>query len=199
MLFFHLEGHSFCNSKQEEEWPLPCLGRNAEVKTGVSRTYCFCLTWRKRKICPKRQQIWGGTRVVPNTGCCVYSAKDRRRERRQREMNFLCGNIQCGQRKKTPFFQHPSYWKAMGQKIDWHCKWSLYLLQVIIVSDPCISSRHVHTAGQCQWGNVCLSIQVWKQVVCRLHKCWAIGWMALVWDHCRLWCGQAIWILSLEM
>ena len=39
-------------------------------------------------------------------------------ERRQREMSSLCEDIQCGQKRKMPFFQHPSYWKGMDQKTE---------------------------------------------------------------------------------
>lgn len=142
-----------------------------QVKLVAIELTPFCLSRRKKK----RHQKWSGGRVISQCRLLHVPSKERGTERRKIR-NALHGDTECDQKSETDSFGMLLIGKSVFRSMT----------HILSASHYAFFS-HVHTTGQCKWSNLRISIQVWKQVVCGLHKRRAIRRMALVWNHDRLW------------
>lgn len=153
------------------------FGGKAEVKVG-SRAVYFQLARAKMKTCCQRQQNRSGARVVPeDTLLHELSKRQGSRGNRNTEESPVWG-LRCHQKSKTSSCSNLLIGKSAFRRFT-----------SFLSASWCVSSSHVHTPGQCQRGNLCVSIQVWKQVVRGVHNGWTIRWLAVVWNHHGLWHG----------
>lgn len=84
-----------------------------------------------------------------NTDDCTVCSKEWGRERRKIERNPLHGDTKCDRKSKTGSFRMLLIGTSMFRSITYILRVSQY-----------VSFRHVHTAGQRKWSQLCVSIQV---------------------------------------
>lgn len=153
------------------------FGGKGEVKVG-SRADYFWLARAKGKTYCQRQWNRSGTRVVPEDTLLYEPSKRQGSRGNGNTGEFPVWGMWCHQKSKTCSCSNLLIGKSAFRR-----------LTSFLSASRCVSSSHVHTPGQCQRGNLCVSIQVWKQVVRGVHNGWTIRRLAVVWNYYGLWHG----------
>lgn len=151
------------------------FGVKAEVKVG-SRADYFWLARARGKPIAKDSGTEAVLELFLRTHCCMSKRQGSRGNGNTGE--FPVWGMRCHQKSKTGSCSNLLIGKSVFRKFT-----------SFLSASRCVSSSHVHTPGQCQWGNLCVSIQVWKQVVRGVHKGWTIRRLAVVWNYYGLWHG----------